>query len=98
MSTQAFRGLSFVEIVEKLQEDDEFSRDFEALAQIVVDSGSNLDSPAGRRLLMHFAKNEGELAELLAAKDVLRNVLARNRRNTVDTATGTFTGGSVVCG
>lgn len=83
MSSELFQGLSFVEVIEKLQEDKRFSNLFEAFALNAAVSG--LDSPAGQALLRFFAKDEAELAQLTAATDVLERVLTVNRRTTQDT-------------
>ena len=100
MSSELFQGLSFVEVVEKIQEDKRFGNLFEAFALNAAVSG--LDSPAGQRLLRFFARDEAELAQLTAASDVLENVLAINRRTTQNTTTTatpgiTTTGSTLVC-
>lgn len=90
MSGELFQGLSFVEVIERLQEDKKFSSLFEAFALNAAVSG--LDSPAGQALLRFFAKDEAELAQLTAATDVLERVLTVNRRETVGTTTPTTPG------
>jgi hypothetical protein len=83
MSTQPFQGLSFLEVVEKLQEDKNFSSLFEAFALNAVVTG--LNSPAGEMLLRFFAKDANELAQLVANKEALQGILTVNRRETIDT-------------
>jgi hypothetical protein len=85
MSSELFQGLSFVEIIEKLQEDKRFSNQFEAFALRAAETG--LDSPAGQRLLRYFARDANELAQLTAATGVIQMVLTVNRRETHDTTT-----------
>lgn len=98
MSDEKLMGLSFAELVDKIQEDAQFSRDFEALVLAVTVHPNKLNSPAGRELLSHFASTEEELAQLTAAQDTLDDVLANNRMGTVATThTGTYTTGSVTC-
>jgi hypothetical protein len=82
MSTPIFQGLSFLEVVEKMQEDKSFSDVLEALALGAVVAG--IDSPAGEMLLRVFAKNEEELAQLVANQEILKGVLTVNRRDTVE--------------
>ena len=96
MSNEPFGGLSFIEIIEKLRSDRQFSAQFEAVALLVSNSG--LDSPAGRGLLRFFAKDAAELAQLMAEANTLNDVLAGNRRTTVPgTTPGTGTTGSITC-
>jgi hypothetical protein len=102
MSSGAFGGLSFAEIIEKLQTDKTFSTAFEAVVLQASVQPDGLNSPAGRSLLRFFAKDEQELAQLISEANVLKNVLALNRRATVDTTVartspGTGTTGSVAC-
>ena len=93
MSGNLFSGLSFLEVIERLQTDKQFSNLFEAIALRVAVNG--LDSPDGRRLLMFFAKDEEELARLVAETETLEGILAVNRRNTVE---GTATPGTGTTG
>ena len=98
MSDEQFLGLSFVELLNKLQTDREFSNNFEALVLLVTRNENKLNSAAGRQLLMHFAKDPEELAQLTAEQETLDDVLANNRVRTVPTThTGTYTTGSVRC-
>jgi hypothetical protein len=82
MTTPIFQGLSFLEVVEKLQEDKDFSNVLEALALGAAVAG--IDSDAGQMLLRVFAKDENELAQLVANETILQGVLTVNRRDTVD--------------
>ena len=99
MADEQFLGLSFAELVDRIQEDIQFGRDFEALVLDVTKRGDDkFDSADGRRLLRYFAKDEDELGQLLAARNVIEGVLANNRVRTVPTThTGTYTTGSQAC-
>lgn len=82
MSTPKFQGLSFLEVVEKMQEDKDFSNRLEALALESAIDG--IDSNAGNDLLRVFAKDEDELAQLVSNQEILQQVLTLNRRETID--------------
>ena len=82
MSTPIFQGLSFLEVVEKMQKDKEFSNHLEALALNAAVAG--IDSDAGNELLRVFAKDEDELAQLVSNQEIIKEVLTVNRRETIE--------------
>lgn len=96
--SEQFLGLSFAELIQRIQKDRQFGNDFEALVLDVTRHENKLNSEAGQLLLRHFAKDADELAQLTATRETLDDVLANNRVRTVPTThTGTYTTGTAMC-